>query len=263
MAETAGPLAGVRVLVTRPAHQAEPLARLIEQDGGEAIRFPTLAIVPPRDPGRLADIVARLEHFDLAVFVSRNAVERAAEAIHARHSGLPPQLAIAAAGRTSAQALARAGVRAVLAPAERFDSEALLELPALRQVSGRRVVIFRGEGGRELLGETLAARGARVEYAECYRRIRPAADTGPLRARLQQGGIDLVTVTSGEGLQNLFDMLGEAGRPRLRRTPFVVVSQRQAELARTLGVTAEVRVARQASDAAVVEAIREWRAARA
>ena len=80
-------------------------------------------------------------------------------------------------------------------------------------------MIFRGDGGRELLGDTLRARGATVDYVECYRRARPAADAGPLVRALERGEIDAVVVSSSEGLRNLFDMVGEAGRQRLQRTP--------------------------------------------
>lgn len=258
MAETGGsrPLAGVRVLVTRPAHQAEPLAQLIEAAGGEAIRFPTLEIAAPRDPAALERRLAALDDFDLAIFISPNAVTQALPRLHGR---LPARLVVAAIGRGTAQALTQAGVTAVIAPAEGSDSEALLALPPLQRVAGKHIVIFRGEGGRELLGDTLVARGAEVEFAECYRRVRPATDAAPLGARLLAGGIDIVTVTSVESLRNLHAMLDTAARERLRRTPIVVVGPRQAAAARTLGMLTEPRVAQAASDAAILDAIKAWR----
>ena len=98
------------------------------------------------------------------------------------------------------------------------------------------MVIFRGEGGRELLGETLAARGAAVEYAECYRRGRPHADAAPLLARCARRELDAFTVTSSEGLANLHEMLGEAGRRCLEDTPLFAPHERIAAAARALGV---------------------------
>ncbi|BAV32963.1 uroporphyrinogen III synthase [Sulfuricaulis limicola] len=250
-------LAGVRVLVTRPRDQAENLAHLIEARGGEAIRFPVIEIAEPKDTQALLAVVGRLKDFALAIFVSPNAVKRAMNLIRAR-GGLPPTLRVACVGRGSARELKRLGIENVLAPTDRFDSEALLALPELQQVAGKRIVIFRGDGGRELLGDTLKARGAEIEYAECYRRLRPATDPTPLRHRWERGEVDIVSVTSVDGLRNLFDMLGTDGRPWLIRTPVVVVSERMAQVCRELGFTTEPRVA-MAGDEAILEAIQAWR----
>ena len=261
MSESASPghaLKGVRVLVTRPRDQAEHLARLIEQQGGEAIRFPVIEIAEPEDTKVLHAVIGRLDQFDLAIFISPNAVNRAMNLIRAR-GGLPAALRVACVGRGSARELKLFGIENITVPQGRFDSEALLDLPELQQVKGKRIVIFRGEGGRELLGDTLKARGADIEYAECYRRTRPNADITPLLQRWARGEIDIVSLTSVDGLRNLFDMLGPAGQPRLARTPVIVVSTRMAEVCRELGFKTEPLVAAQASDEAVLEAIKTWR----
>jgi uroporphyrinogen-III synthase len=251
-------LAGVRVLVTRPREQAENLARLIEARGGEAIRFPVIEIAEPRDTRALLALIDHLKDFALAIFISPNAVNRAMSLIAAR-GGLPPGLRVACVGRGSARELKHFGIENAIVPPDRFDSEALLELPELLQVAGKRIVIFRGEGGRELLGDTLRARGAEIEYAECYRRLRPDTDTTPLLRRWERGEVDVVSVTSVDGLRNLFDMVGKAGQPWLIRTPVVVVSERMAQVCRELGFTTEPRVAATAGDEAILEAIQTWR----
>lgn len=251
-------LSGVRVLVTRPRDQAEHLAHLIEQQGGEAIRFPVIEIAEPKDTQALLAVIGRLDQFALAIFISPNAVNRAMNLILAR-GGLPAALRVACVGRGSARELKHFGVGNVIVPQGRFDSEALLELPELQQVDGKRIVIFRGEGGRELLGDTLKTRGAEIEYAECYRRTRPRADVTPLLRRWARGEIDIVSVTSVDGLHNLFDMLGKAGQQWLVRTPVIVVSGRMAEVCRELGFKTEPRVAAQASDEAILEAVKTWR----
>jgi uroporphyrinogen-III synthase len=138
-------------------------------------------------------------------------------------------------GSASEHALARHGVPEVNAPSGRFASVALLAMPALSAVGGQRVVIFRGDGGRALLGDTLRARGATVDYVECYRRTRPDADAGPLVRALERGEIDAVVVSSSEGLRNLFEMVGEAGREWLQRTPLFAPHARIAEAACALG----------------------------
>jgi uroporphyrinogen-III synthase len=257
-AADAQPLAGVRVLVTRPRGQAEHIARLIEQAGGVAIRFPLIEIVAPADPAPLHRLVDRLDEFDLAIFVSANAVEYGLAAVQTRRAGWPARLPVAAVGEATARALRERGFTNVLAPAGRFNTEALLELPALRAVAGQRIAIFRGQVGRELLAEELRARGARVEYAECYRREPPSAEPGSLPQRFRRGEIDIVILTSVETAHNLRLLLGDAAQ-QLSRFPAVVVSERIAQACRETGL--QPIVAREASDEAVVDALQAWRAA--
>ena len=90
-----------------------------------------------------------------------------------RRRSWPARLRAFAPGPGTAAALAAAGIHDVTIPATTFDSEGLLALPALSQVAGKRIAIFRGEGGRDLLGDTLRARGALVDYVDCYRRAAP------------------------------------------------------------------------------------------
>jgi len=231
---SAGRLAGRRIVVTRPAGQNEGLAELIRAAGGEPIVFPVLEILDLEDTRALVAAADRLHEYDLAVFISPNAVDKALNVIGARRAW-PPGLRAATIGRASERALARYGVADVIAPSGRFDSEALLALPQLADVQGWRVVVFRGDGGRELLGDTLRERGATVDYIECYRRVRPNADVEPLLKRWGRGEIDAVTVSSSEGLRNLYDMLGKLGQAWLKRTPLLAPHARIAENARALG----------------------------
>jgi len=229
------PLKGKSIVVTRPAHQAEALARLIKDAGGRPILFPVIEIRDVKDPWAVTRLVDRLDHFDLAIFVSPNAAERAMKLISARRK-FPRRLQVATVGGASVRALERFGITGVIAPQGRYDSESLLELPELAAVTGRRVVIFRGEGGRELLGETLRERGAVVEYAECYRRVKPELDAAPLLQVWSGKGIDAITVTSSEGLRNFAEMIGPAGRERLPGTPLFVPHPRIAGAAHGLMV---------------------------
>lgn len=229
------PLQGVGVLVTRPVDQARQLAQLIVGAGGEAILFPVLEILDAADLRPLHALIDRLDEFDFAIFISPTAVGKAMNLIRARRE-LPPQLAIAAIGKGSRRELERCGVHQAIAPPQQFDSEGLLALPEFQDMCGQQVVIFRGEGGRELLGNTLRERGAHVEYAECYRRGKPALDAAPLLHRWARGEIDAVMVTSGESLHNLFEMLGKLGQQWLKKTPLFVPHPRIAETARSLGL---------------------------
>ncbi len=228
-------LAGRHVVVTRPAGQVTHLATALIEHGAIPVLYPVLEIRDLEDVAPVLDAAIRLDSFDLAVFVSPNAIERALALILPRRSW-PAALRVAAMGKSSEGELARHGIHDVISPPLRFDSEALLELPELTSVYGKRVIIFRGEGGRELLGDTLKARGASIEYVTCYRRVRPAADPAPLLKLWEEGQLDAVTMTSSEGLRNLFEMLGRLGQAWLKKTPVFVPHVRIAEQAHALGL---------------------------
>jgi uroporphyrinogen-III synthase len=233
------PLAGRAIVVTRPERQAAGLAALIESAGGRALRFPVIAIELLRS-AELDAVLDRLASCDIAVFISRNAVEQGLARVRERH-GWPPGVRAAAIGAGTRRALEAEGFAGVIAPEGPADSEALLAEPALGAVAGKRVVIFRGAGGRETLAETLRSRGAVVDYAECYRRVAPATDLRPLVEDWSRGAVHAVAVSSGEGLANLAGLLGESGRRLLCATPLFVPHARVAEQARSLGI-AEVVV---------------------
>ena len=236
----AKPLAARGIVVTRPRELAANLAALIESAGGRAIRFPTIEIEDLPPPTALR----RLERYDLAVFISPTAAAK----VLAQAGAWPRGLRTAAVGAGTRRELERGGVAGVLAPRGAADSEALLALPELAAVSGKRIVIFRGGEGRRLLGEALAARGASVEYAECYRRRRPAADPAALLGDWERGAVHAVTVSSSEGFGNLLALLGDKGAARVRATPLFVPHSRVAAHASGEGVR-EVVVAGPGDDA--------------
>lgn len=242
-------LAGRGVLVTRPAPQAEILCRLIREAGGAPVAFPTIEICPALDSQTPRALLA--EHWDLLVFVSRNAVEHGLALLPP--NGLPAGARLAAVGRATANALAAAGHPATLVPASGFDSEGLLALPELQQMNGKRVLIVRGDGGRTLLAQSLTARGALVRYAEVYRRMLPTVDATALLPAWRRE-VDLLTATSDEVLTNLMTLVGSAGRDWLLATPLVVISDRGASFAMQQGFRT-VAVAEEASDEGVFEAL--------
>jgi uroporphyrinogen-III synthase len=287
------PLAGRTVLVTRPAQQAVALAQAIRAAGGEAFEFPALDIeaVPPE---ALGEPLAQLAAADIAIFISPSAAQFGMAAIRAGGAALAA-IRVFAVGPGTARALDVEGVGNVVTPGNsplpnpdgttshstkpasgqvagypplagegtnvmptpiNHDSEALLALPQLQEVAGKRVVIVRGVGGRALLADTLAARGAVVHFMECYRRVRPQADAAPLLARWQAGRIDAVTVTSAETLHNLAALLGEAGASLLAATPLFAPHEKIAEAARRFGI-AHV-IATPGGDAGLVDGLINW-----
>lgn len=225
-----GPLAGRRILVTRPQHQADELAAAIESAGGEAIRFPVLQII-----GRTPDIVARefaaLPKPDICIFVSRNAVEHGLPAIQDSGS------ALAAIGPATRDAIVASGSRVTISADDGFNSEHLLAHPTLHDVRGRNVLIVRGDSGRELLANTLRDRGANVNYLSVYRRdIRraPAAELDSLVTKWRDGDIDCVTVLSVETLENLLQQIPAELHEHLRQTPLVAPGARVIQTAMEL-----------------------------
>jgi len=227
-------LRGRCVLLTRPETESRALAGRIAAAGGKAILFPTIEIHPVALSPAAAAALDALPRHRLAVFVSANAVRHGLPLIHAT-GGWPPALACAAVGMATAELLRAEGVRQVWVPEAGGDSEALLAHPDLQHVAGWSVVVFRGVGGRELLADTLQARGAQVSYVECYRRAVPRADPGPVCAALRSGGLDAVVAASAEGLRNLLDMVGPAWQAALRRVPVVVTHPQVAHAAGALG----------------------------
>ena len=251
-------LHGVGVLVTRPGHQSDRLCRLIEQRGGKAIAFPVLEILDPVDSQALAKCVDALETYDWAIFISANAVDRALTGTLARR-GWPETVRIAVVGKRSAEELRRFGLAADACPERNFTSEALLALPEMQAVGGSRVVIFRGNGGREYLAEILRQRGAEVDYVEAYQRICPQIDSAELVDIWHTGPVDVVLVNSVESLENLVELAGDAGRSLLLQTPLIVASERILPVAHSLGFESRPVLAESATDEAMLNALLEWK----
>lgn len=256
-----GTLEGVHIVVTRPARQARELCALIEQQGGTAHPVPVLEIKGPRDPQAVEDIAGRLGTFDTLVFISRNAVTCGLDVL-TKEGGLPDGTRVAAVGRATAEALERQGVAVDIEAAPPYNSESLLAAASLHSLEGRRILIIRGEGGRELLADTLRARGAHVEYAEVYRRACPSTSLAAALPAQVRTSIDAIVVTSSEGLANLWSMAGDKLQKWLRDRQLVLISERTAARAQALGFGPVPLVAREASDRAIVEAVVAWRCAR-
>jgi uroporphyrinogen-III synthase len=246
-----GPLAGVGVIVTRPARQAAGLARQLAVLGATPIVIPAIAILPPANRTALDQAHAALADFDIAIFVSANAVEYGVPAPDV----WPARLLTMAPGPGTAAALAATGIAGVRTPMAAFDSEGLLALPELQDVDGRRIVIFRGEGGRADLGDALRRRGAIVTYVECYRRAAPSTGAAGLREVLRDGRAHALTLMSSQGLDNLCAMLDAPDLQRLRQLPAFAPHPRIAEHARTLGF---VPVATDGADAGLIAGLLEW-----
>ena len=248
-------LQGLNVAITRPAEQAQTLCDAIESHGGIAIRFPLLAVSALQDYQAFDQQITQLQHTDWAIFISTNAVDfampRVLKNLAKDHSALPENLRFAAIGQQTASALGQYGVHKVLIPQGRYDSETLLALPEMQDVAGKTFAIFRGVGGRELMAETLKARGANVYFAESYQRTNPQQNAELLKAHWLENKLDAVVVTSSEAMRYLLDIA--AYDEWLRHITICVNHERIAELPRQLGL--KVLVASAPGDEAMLQCL--------
>jgi uroporphyrinogen-III synthase len=230
------------IIVTRPVRQAEPLARKIATLGCEVVLFPLLEIQPLHNPETLRVALEHLDDTALVAFVSPNAIDAAFEVVR----DWPSHIKFAVMGEGSRMALAHHGVTSatatIFSPADpaRTDSQTLLAALDLDQLNGKRVLIVRGESGRELLADALSAAGISVTQVAAYRRVAPTLD-GARRAQLLQlaASANDWIITSSEALRNLVAMATEAGGTqavaRLQQQRLIVPHARIDETARALG----------------------------
>ena len=245
------PLAGVGVIVTRPVRQASTVAQRLATLGARAIVWPAIVILPPADTGPLDRAHRQLGDYHLAVFESPNAVEYGAPDAALWPASLP----IYAPGLGTAEAVAAVGLPAAHVPATTFDSDGLIALAALRDVAGKRVVIFRGDDGRAQLGDALRARGAIVEYIPCYRRAAPRSGTEGLLRVLKAREAQALSLTSVEGLTNLLAVLDRSAFPALAALKTFAAHPRIAAAACSAGLDAMVTPP---GDAGLIAALLEW-----
>jgi uroporphyrinogen-III synthase len=242
------PLENIRILVTRPIVQAESLCQQLQAQGAIPIRLPVLRIEAIPENFALHQWATCLSKIHKLVFISVNAVEHALPVLYKTDPHSMQTISCFAVGQRTATALQAYGVKVISAPPP-FNSESLLTLPPLQKLDQQHILIFRGIGGRELLAEVLRARGATVEYCDVYRRVLPALEVIPDK-------VDMIMVTSRESLQNLQTLLGECAW--LHQTPLILLSERIAETARTLGWQAPLISAHIASDEGLVHAALQW-----
>lgn len=224
------------ILVTRPAPAAEELVSRLRLMGRVAWTLPLIEFTPGVDLDSLPDHLAELRDQDLVFILSQQAIHYAQPAMMRANATWPVSLNYYAIGRSTALALHAASGLDVVWPHERETSEVLIQIPALQQVTGKRALILRGNGGRELLAETLQARGATVQFVECYQRCAKIYQGATEGRRWRDRQIDTLVVTSGEMLQQLYSLFPEIDREEwLLHCRLVVVSERLATRARELG----------------------------
>jgi uroporphyrinogen-III synthase len=250
-------LTACAILITRPEHQAEGLRQKIIQLGGLPILCPTIAITPPDNIHELSQIIQQLDHYDIAIFVSANAVWCSIKIIRKYWLSLPKHLIIMAIGNATANVLKEANIIVHHIPKNHFTSEELLSLEPLQQIAYKKIVLFAGKDGRDLIQTTLTRRKATVTKAIAYQRICPDMPAN-VQGFIQKKTLDYIISTSNEGLHNLIAMVDKARQARIIATPLVVVSERMALDAHALGFTA-IMIAKNASDEAILATLIRWK----
>lgn len=232
------------VVITRPRAQADSLAQAVAALGRTPVLLPLLEIAPLDDQAPLAQALAGLADYALVAFVSPNAIDAAFAHIRA----WPPGVALAVLGEGSRAALARHGISAanatIVGPLDptRSDSENLLQSLDLAALAGRRVLIVRGESGRELMADGFAAAGAAVTRVAAYkRRVPPLTDELAHTLRTLLARPNDWIITSSEALRGLLELLArlDSGTAveKMQQQHLIVPHARIAETARALGLT--------------------------
>ncbi len=244
-------LEGLTVVVTRPARQAGAFVAMLRDAGADPILLPAIEIEPIE-----LDAASRAtnapDDFDWTVYTSANAVEWSLQQLPR-----PTRTRVAAIGRATARALEQQGIRVDAVPQGASESEGLLALGHFADLRGRRILIVKGAGGRTLLREELARRGAEVVPCEVYRRQPAAGDPAALAAlrdASDRTGL-IVAVTSGEVLRALLEAAPDGRLPKLRDATLLVPGDRVAASARNLGWRGPLIAATSAEDSVMFAAL--------
>ena len=248
-------LEGKSIWITRPEGQAEKLKLVLEENGAQARLLPMLAIEPVASDAKIKALVLNLDKYDLLFFISTNAATLGMDLIHNYWPQFPAELEIYAVGPTTAQVIESYDLKAEF-PVERMSSEALLALDSLSDVAGKKALIVRGVGGRELLATALKEKGAAVDYLELYQRTCPVYTPGELAQLYGENTPAGVVVSSTEALDNFSALLARDNIP-LDCVPLFVSSDRIAENAAAAGFQQTITMSG-ADDKAIIDSLKTF-----
>lgn len=245
-----------RLLLTRPAEECAALAASLAQEQVISSSLPLLIIEPLAENAEWRATARALDRYCAVIAVSKPAARLGLELLDRYWpQPLAPQPWFSV-GAATAQIIVDRGVQ-VFYPLVGDDSEALLDLPELAAalaVATPRVLILRGEDGRELLAERLRSQGVVVDYLNLYRRQLPNYPAGVVSQRVQAERLNGVVISSGQGFAHL-RQLAAAAWPQIAQLPLFVPSARVADCARAAGALTVVNC-HGASAAALLTALR-------
>lgn len=248
-----------KIIITKPIEQSTHLAALIKKSGGIPILFPTLKIIDPPNQQLLINAINQLSNFNIIIFISPTAVQKTMPLLQSINPHPLEHLHIMTVGSGTAKALKQFKINNIHHPQHHFGSEALLALPLLQNIKNKCIALFKGEGGRELITETLMNRGAIVTEVVTYQRIIPDGTPTQQLTEWQKSGIDIIICTSENSLNNLITLIGPEAKAWLMRQLLLVSSPRLIQIALSLGFIQPPLLANNASDEAILSALTHWR----
>jgi uroporphyrinogen-III synthase len=249
-------LYGLRVLITRPAHQAQDLAVQTQSSGGIAFHFPTLEIIGTKNIKKVISTIKNLNLYDFVIFISPNSVFNIAESIHHIWSLWPSDTNIVATGLGTALALKQHNLPCDNYPEKDFNGRGLLKLVALQDIKQKKILIIKGEGGQPYLAKGLKDRGAQIDNLNVYKRQLPKIDKTTNIPN--QETIDVIICTSHSGLKNLVGLLYPYWQDTLFQKQLLVISPRLADSAKKLGFVKPPLISDNATNAAILQQLDFW-----
>lgn len=248
-------LHGLRVLITRPGHQAKALATQTQYYGGVAIQFPTLEIIGTIIKKVILG-VKKLKEYDFVIFISPNSVFNTAETIHRIWPSWPRNTKIIATGPGTALALKQHNLPCDDCPEKDFNGIGLLNLAMLKDINQKKILIIKGEGGRLYLAKGLKTRGAEVNSLNVYKRRPPKMNKDNIP---RHEAVDVIICTSNTGLKNLVGLLYPYWQDILFKKQLLVISPRLAGNAKKLGFVKPPLMSDNATNAAIIQNLVSWR----
>lgn len=249
-------LYGLRVLITRPALQAQELAAQTQYYGGIALHFPTLEIIASKNIKKILLSINKLKEYDFVIFISPNSVFYTAEFIHSICFFWPENTKTIATGPGTASALKQYGLPSDLCPEKDFSGTGLLNLAELQNIQQKKILIVKGEGGRHYLVKGLKDRGALIDNLNVYKRQLPKINKTDIP---NQEAIDVIICTSCSGLKNLISLLYPYWQDILFKKQLLVVSSRLANSVKKLGFVKTPLISDNATNTAILQTLFSWR----
>lgn len=202
-------LAGKTIVVTRPQGQEASLVDSLKKEGAEVVPCPLILISPCYNPQELRSALERISGFDWVCFTSANGVQLVLEFAEKEKllSGFN-HARMACIGEATQKTLESLGFRASLVP-DVYQAEGLVQSFLKQGVQGKKILLLRAKGSREILRTELEAGGAEVEEIYIYEAFPDAAGIGKLKEIISHGKVDCITFTSSSTVHAFEAISGE------------------------------------------------------